>query len=157
MILYHVSDRIDRVSEKEFTPRVPNSVGCCGEDKTIPRICFSTSIEKCITAIGLDTDMQEYITVYTLDTSDIDESAQILKPNILASSKLVYDAVETDEHWILCPVKLKPKYYRILEAVWDIPNGCKSKSIVYLSIESVDYRTINNPFSGAISAMMGLQ
>lgn len=154
MVLYHVSDRIDRVPEKTFIPRVPASVAAQDEDRTTPRICFGPSIVKCLEAIGLNTEMQEYITVYQLDTSAIDNS-YLVTPDKLLADNLVYDAVETYEYWVLCPVTLKPEYYKIIDAVWDIRSGAICNKITKLDIEKVSYESINNPFSGAIAAMFG--
>lgn len=154
MILYHVSDRIDRVERKEFIPKVPSSTASSGEDKTIKRICFAPSITKCIEAIGLDTDMQEYITVYKLNTDDIGDD-NLIRPNTLKFMGLVYDAMETQEHWVLCPVTLEPEYYQIIDASWAIAGDGKHKELTELNMVKVDYSAINNPFGGAIAAMFG--
>lgn len=155
MILYHVSDRIDREVEKKFIPKVPDSVAGHDENTTIPRICFAPSVVKCIEAIGLNTDMQEYITVYQLDTSTIDEDSYLVGPDKLTHDGLVYDASENKEYWVLCPVTLKPMYYKILDAEWELPDATMHKKLVSFNMEAVAYESINNPFSGAIAAMFG--
>lgn len=48
MILYHVS--FNEIKDGMLYPRVPTS-RAPHEDKTIPRICFTDSIENCITAM----------------------------------------------------------------------------------------------------------
>ncbi len=154
MKLYHVSDRIDRQSEKQFIPRIPDTIAFNGEDRTHPRICFAPDVIKCLEAIGLDTNTQEYITVYELDTDSID-SKFIVTPNQLKADGLVYDACETQEYWVLCSVTLKPRYYQIISANWCLSTDGTHKELSELNIQEVDYSTLDNPFSGAIAAMFG--
>lgn len=69
-ILYHVSDRIDAPGVKCFIPRIPESIAR-GEDDKTPRVCFADSIENCIKAIGINLNIQQYITVYRLNAMAI--------------------------------------------------------------------------------------
>ena len=48
MHLFHISDDINQ-REKTFIPRVPDKI-YNGENNTIKRICFSTSMENCMKA-----------------------------------------------------------------------------------------------------------
>ena len=156
MILYHVSDRIDRVEEKTFTPKIPDSVPANGEDTVTPRICFAPNIRKCVEAIGLATDMQEYITVYQLDTDTID-AKYIVPPDVLQSKGLVFDAARNCEYWVLCPVVLNPKYFKITDAVWELESDGVSQKLAVFDIEEVEYSTINNPIAPALAAMLGIE
>lgn len=49
--LYHVSYDLSEPLHKEFIPRIPNNT-VNEEDESIPRICFSDSIQGCIRAIS---------------------------------------------------------------------------------------------------------
>ena len=111
MILYHVC--FAEFSEGDiFSPRVPDIRGA-HEDNTTPRICLSSSISGCISAVpwgGLDFESifietsngyRSYpIKVYEFDTEDIHEG-NLITPNELYEQDLVRDALINEEYWVI--------------------------------------------------------
>lgn len=142
--LYHVSGRIDGPVAKLFIPRVPASTAC-GEDERTPRICFADSIENCIKSIGLDLDIQQYITVYMLDTTAL-QPENLVTPRELIAKELVPDVADTNEHWVLSPCTLVPVFYEILDYEWSHTEW----KLTSLVLKQVDYAQIaGKPFAGA--------
>lgn len=103
MRLYHVSyNKVDR-----FIPRIPKE-RAVGENDKIPRICFSDSIERCITAkpsgpIALEIAERECIPVclyvYSIDTVDYDRCDMLDPVEVFELG--VPDANITHEWWLL--------------------------------------------------------
>lgn len=122
--LYHVSGRIDGPNAKLFVPRVPASTAC-GEDERTPRICFADSIENCIKSIGLDLDIQQYVTVYALNTAAL-QPENLVTPRELIAKGLVF--------------------YEILDYEWSHTEW----ELTRLVLKQVDYAQIaGKPFAGA--------
>lgn len=104
LLLYHVSyDRIPR-----FRLRVPQN-RLYGEDGKIPRICLSTSVERCVNAKPLsaqalyqarELDLPMALYVYTFCSEYIPEG-KLLSPEDLHG--LVPDAEDSREYWLLDP------------------------------------------------------
>jgi hypothetical protein len=103
MNYYHISD-INQ-NRRKFRPRVPKD-RLPEEDGKTKRVCFSTSINGCIYAIGFDEiffmfskfhDYTYYVHI------PLDYSGNIYKPTV----KEVPDVRETREKWFLDTVKLK--------------------------------------------------
>lgn len=81
LTLYHVSYGMDS-EQKEFAPRVPLSVCTdCQENATIPRICFSDSIERCFQAKEGILKTGAMFTLYTLQIAENDPD--LLTPAVL--------------------------------------------------------------------------
>ena len=113
---FHVS-RSDKHEGKVFTPRVPDYLynqeklgkdDPYYEDMTIPRICFSPSIEGALHAIismgdRIGTAGEEFY-VY-IPEKPINEYKHMTNKEIV-DKKLVFDAKYTKECWITEPVKL---------------------------------------------------
>ena len=113
---FHVS-RSDKHEGKVFTPRVPSYLYTQEElgkddpyyeDMTIPRICFSPSIEGALHAIismgdRIGTAGEEFY-VY-IPEKPINEYKRMTNKEIV-DKKLVFDAKYTKECWITEPVKL---------------------------------------------------
>ena len=113
---FHVS-RSDKHEGKVFTPRVPDYLYTQEElgkddpyyeDMTIPRICFSPSIEGALHAIismgdRIGTAGEEFY-VY-IPEKPINEYKHMTNKEIV-DKKLVFDAKYTKECWITEPVKL---------------------------------------------------
>lgn len=96
MTLYHVSFGLQEI-EKLFTPKVPESCATIhGEDTETPRICFSSSIAKCIQATECLPAVGEPVTVYKLGVEPND--GNLMSPNDLYSSGKVQDALENQEY-----------------------------------------------------------
>lgn len=77
---------------KSLTPRIPHNFLTENgyEDGETPRICVSTSIDKCLTALSYSLE-GKYFYVYTIQTDNW------IKPTI----DQVPDVNITDEHWVL--------------------------------------------------------
>lgn len=110
MTLYHVSmDTAD--TDTVFFPRVPGSASE-QEDKGIPRVCLSDSIEHCLQAMPFDSRIKlakgTRIAVYTVDSEDI-AAGRLVTPEELWSRHLVPDAPATREYWSLDPVRFTRK------------------------------------------------
>lgn len=107
MKYYHVS--FDLQLTKLFEPRVPK-VETLPEDKNIPRICFSPTIEQCLQALSYDKRRficnDSKFVLFTIDTDNLSES-EWYSNEIITQSKWVFDAVETGEIWLLKPKQLK--------------------------------------------------
>lgn len=104
MKLFHVSLGLQD-KQKLFVPRVPES--CAreqGEDAVTPRICFSTSVEKCIQAIETFPQLGELITVYTFEVDEQDSN--LVTPAFLFAANMVPDALENQEYWYTKEVSL---------------------------------------------------
>lgn len=115
----------------EFTPRIPLQRSY-GEDNKIHRVCVSNTIENCLSAAPmtdiifepggyLETDdLSLYI---TKDNSGVPFVAYELQadPSFVMHpaelSSLVPDALETQEHWIIHPVRPINRRFFLLEDV----------------------------------------
>lgn len=92
---YFISEK--PVKEKRLIPRVPTNFFTKNgyEDNTTKRICFSTSVDKCLTALSQN-NTNKYFYVYKPKSIP----KIIYKPN----KKAVPDSEITDEIWITDPV-----------------------------------------------------
>lgn len=154
MILYHVC--FAEFSEGDiFSPRVPN-IRCAHEDNIIPRICLSSSISGCISAVpwgglGFESTFIETskgyrsypIKVYEFDTEDIHEG-NLITPKELYEKDWVRDALINDEYWIINQ-NLKPRktYFIGVANYEEIPHDCISyenlSKINELEERNIDY------------------
>lgn len=97
MKLYRVSFDLSQPLERTFIPLIPDSAGYM-EDKTIKRVCLSSSIEGCLQAIPrnkIDISVGTEIIVYEaeIDENDYD----LVYPDEIRD--YVPDALENDEFW----------------------------------------------------------
>lgn len=113
-LFFHIS-MDTKMNGKTLKPRIPtyltkkDNVSTYKENATIPRVCFSPSIEGCLNAIisaqkNLDVvgkNIFVYIPEKPISEYKIKTNKEIIK------EKLVFDANATGEMWILEPVKLK--------------------------------------------------
>lgn len=83
----------------KLNPRVPKNFFTENgfEENTIKRVCFSTSIDKCLMALSMN------CTGKTFYVYKPKKKYPVYKP----STQLVPDAKVTNEHWILEPVELQ--------------------------------------------------
>lgn len=110
MKLYHVSVFLQG-KKVLFKPRVPKSAAE-GENTTIERICFSTSIENCIKAIGPSKFKSG--TKFMVFEADIDaDSESLIPPQALFDRNYVKDALENEEYWYTDSIELNGKFYII--------------------------------------------
>jgi len=111
MILYHVSTNLKH--DGAFAPRIPASAFYGdGEDKTIPRICFSESIEGCLSSMpeggaGLYSYIYKFNNVFKLFILDTEkyQNLEILGPDQISDK--VCDAKLYKEYWVLNPIKIE--------------------------------------------------
>lgn len=115
MYLYHASFDLNE-KEKLFIPRIPKSKAK-NENDSIKRICFSESIEGCLTAIGNLADQLETtnwnILIFKVDTNELDK--EYLRDPQFIYNALVEDALITREWWYLNPINLIGEQYKILD------------------------------------------
>lgn len=133
-ILYHVSIQDNKeIKNKIFIPRVPES--CADfESKSIKRICFSTSIEKCIIASGILSLLKPDI-ILNVFTLYVDDNDKYLKdPNYVYSDGNVKDALGNEEYWYMKPVKLYCDNYKLLQIDYEPEIDWKC-----ISIEEIKY------------------
>ena len=111
--LYHISKNLDMI--KEFIPRVPEN-RAVGEEAETPRICLSSSIDGCLTAVpwgGANLDValsnEQLIRVYEFNINDLNID-KLIPPEYLYSKNLVIDSKVTNEYWYTAPVKPHRSY-----------------------------------------------
>lgn len=111
MKLFHIST--DLTFKEYFIPRIPISRSL-NENDTIPRICFSTSIEGCLTSMpdggikfkDLYKKQSGCFRLYEIDLDELStDSYKTAKE--LWKSGLVEDADDCGEYWILSPIHFK--------------------------------------------------
>lgn len=100
--LYHISE--DNHNGKIFKPRIPTTT-MDGENRTITRICFSTSISGAFRAIGFWDGGWSY-PYYVHVPENINKSV-IKNKVIIPHEDLVPDQKTTNEYWVRDKVKLK--------------------------------------------------
>ena len=105
--LYHLSE--ENHNNRIFKPRIPKSAADgCGENTTIARICFSSSMSGAYRAI---TDIKDhgdwcYFPLYVHVPENIVDVVK--NKNVIVPHKdLVFDQEYTNEHWVREKVKLK--------------------------------------------------
>lgn len=158
MKLYHVSTEIE-TNPIQFVPRVPES-RMIGENTTIPRICFSTEIIKCLKSIPDSYDglynkyhlqqtmgIPALFTVFTTDFNDV-EAHHILYPEELMNKGFVPDAIKQQEHWITKELHLSPSSLIWVEHLVQENDDTQFHEIrLQHAIESCD-REFNFTFTG---------
>lgn len=108
-------------------PYNPNDTGF--EDNTIPRICFSTSIEGCLNGITVNLPRQnpdQFDKMYVYVPEKPWKEYKHKTNKELVKEKLVYDANVTREVWIMEPVRMK--LYGVIRV--DQVSNVKKKSAV---------------------------
>ena len=91
----------DNLDNKTLQPRVPDNflIRNGYEDNITKRVCFATSIGKCLTALSTNNTNTEFY----VHIPDPNKKYKVYEPSI----KKVPDVKITNEHWIKEPVKLK--------------------------------------------------
>lgn len=102
MSIFHVSEN---PKLKILKPRIPNNILTNEgyEDNTIPRVCFSKSIDQCLMATG---KLLEEKILYVYEPKEY-SVLNILENYELIKNNLVPDAKYTGELWVLNEVKIK--------------------------------------------------
>lgn len=138
LTLYHVSLDQNPKRSMLFIPKIPETCAKW-ENKDIKRICFSTSIEKCLIATqSLDIFSHQILNVYKFE---VDENDKNLKdPNYVYREGYVKDALGNEEYWYLKPIELSCESF-ILKDI-DYENFVEFKNI---SIEEIKKLLSENP------------
>ena len=89
-----------------LTPCIPDSAGT-DEDKTIPRVCLTDSIEHCIQAIATGNREVYKGAQFIVREADIKSDEKLVHPRFLKELNYVPDALENNEYWYLNPIKVK--------------------------------------------------
>ena len=145
--LFHISEDYEKTIPL-FKPDIPESV-CLAEEVKTKRICTSSTLEGCMKGHpNLWYDVFEYphkkytypewvmnkMTVllshgeitghlYKVYEFDVDEQA-VVKPHELFQKKLVPDALDTQEHWILSDAVAVRRFYLFVKGA-KLVNGEK--------------------------------
>jgi len=137
LTLYHVSIDYEPKTSMLFIPKIP--IKCAKWEKDIKRICFSTSIEKCLIAIqSLDIFSHQILNVYKFE---VDENDEYLKdPNYVYHEGGVKDAIGNEEYWYLKPVELSCKSFTLKDI--DYEKFIEFKNI---SVEEIKGLLSENP------------
>lgn len=110
MYIYHITKELDH--RGVFVPRVPEYAEDYDEDCEIGRVCFSDSLEGCLSSVSWgswDTkknleDTEGVIKVFRLwITPELVQRGIIYTPEYLAKNDFVADAWATREYWLLQP------------------------------------------------------
>lgn len=115
---------------KEFVPRIPSNT-IHGEDETIPRICFSDSIENCLNATEdklLDYDNMNTVPIIVWEMDFSLPNNNLVAWQELYKKNLVPDAVFTHEYWFLEKLQLEGHLFEI----HNIDDAISSKKEVYV-------------------------
>lgn len=148
MKLYHVTFNTDEPKVKTFIPRIPKWITDtleitkeCDENATIPRICFSSSIETAIQALSektRDLKTNARILVYELEVDKND--CYLISPEELFYKGYVVDALENREYWYLKEVTLVAKEYKVIDFdteydfAWSVIGPTEVKEIAVSSL-----------------------
>lgn len=97
--LFHVSPN---KNIKELTPRVTNKP-LDDENLRIPRVSAAPDIDSCFRAVGFQDKIKNKPVKYYVYKLQLTDKHRIVKP----STKLVPDQNETNEYWVLDPVKVE--------------------------------------------------
>lgn len=114
MKYYHISNGEEIINK--FIPRVPEDRNIYEDDK-IKRICVSTSLDGCLSAVPWQYDIEYYadeelpITVYEFEIDEKD----IINSEYLYNNNLVADANITKECWVTKEIEPNKIYDIILK------------------------------------------
>lgn len=120
MKFYNIAYNTEYLIE-EFYTKIPENP-MLGEDTTTKRVCVSTSLSGCLTAVPWQDDL-EYLSSnelpvrvyeFEINFNDFKKRGTIYTPDFLYKFGLVDDALETQEHWILENIKPTKSYEIIL-------------------------------------------
>lgn len=101
MKLYNIT--FDLKDDRQLLePCIPKSAAD-DEDKTIPRVCFTDSVEHCFQAIPGDSRNACKYAEFLIRSIEINVE-ECVSPQELFDKKLVPDALENQEYWVLHPV-----------------------------------------------------
>ncbi len=111
MKLYRVSFDTSASLNRTFVPMIPESAGL-EEDKTIKRVCLSSSIEGCLQAIprgGKDISVGVELIIYEAEISTLDEN--LIFPEEVRD--YVPDALENEEYWYMKELHMTGKKVKL--------------------------------------------
>lgn len=126
--LYNVTFNLED-TRTLLVPKVPYSAGN-GEDKETPRVCFCTTLEGCMCALGpcsRDLAVGNVLVVRSVSVDDVDV-LKLVSPEYLFSTQRVPDALYTGEYWYTSPVNVVRRKYVI--------NGFQSEHCINWTVVS---------------------
>lgn len=115
MKLYNVTFDLDD-TRKILVPTIPKSAAS-NENKTIPRVCLTDSIEHCIQAIApynRDIRVGAKIIVREIDIDHLDQD-KLITPYDLYKQEWVPDALENEEYWYLGTIEFYTTVHEITD------------------------------------------
>lgn len=124
MKLYHVS--LDWTKDNVFEPRIPTN-RMDEEDSVTPRICLSTSVAGCLSAIpgggsklaDLLEGTKSIIKVFVFDTENMNlQEGDLLDHHVLYQEYNVLDAPHTEEYWSLVALEATTSHFVFVDG-WD--------------------------------------
>lgn len=146
MKLYHVSR--DVKFSPYFEPRIPSLKDESKENRVIPRICFSTTLEGCFSAIpgaeALDhllLEQRNTFRVYEIETDNYEISEDdIVLTDVIDENGWVHDAYLNDECWITKPfcIKNEDSYVVLIQTYSEEDSDCVSFEVRQLADEKYE-------------------
>ena len=147
MKLYNVNLEVGNIIKK-FEPKIPLiRLRDGSEDSLVPRICLSSSLNGCLSAvywggasfedIVIDYGISVPIRVYEFDTDDI-ENNNLITPEYLYKSDKVRDAMINQEYWVINQT-LKPRKTYVIK-INNYKEGCEDD----ISYEDLEYCNNND-------------
>lgn len=119
-VFYHITTDLDH--NGLFEPRIPKYMFEF-ENKTVPRICVSDSIQGCLSAFpdkdALGESQPRYIKVFEINTEELNLLPEdIINPELLYKSGYLDDALITNEHWIIKSFQVPAEKQAIYKIAW---------------------------------------
>lgn len=119
-VFYHITTDLDH--KGLFEPRIPKYMFEF-ENKTVPRICVSDSIQGCLSAFpdkdALGEDQPRYIKVFEINVEELNLTPEdIISPEFLYKSGYLDDALITNEHWITKSFQVPTEKQAIYKIAW---------------------------------------
>lgn len=162
LTLYHISIDYEPRKSMLFEPKIPAKHAKW--EKDIKRICFSTSIEKCLIAIqSLDVISSHHIiNVYKFEVNENDENLK--DPEYVYYEGGVKDALGNEEYWYLKPIELSCESFKVKDIDYERFIEFKNISIeeikellsenqLFDSIISQEYKTSKEYYNEAMKLL----
>jgi hypothetical protein len=136
-IYYHIS--LNLFHNGEFYPRIPYD-RYSSEDNAMKRVCVSDSVMGCFNAIPdeqlFTCDHHGYFKLFEIDTDALGICEKsIIKPLTLYEEKGVFDALLTNEHWILTDFVVPKEKQSICKLTWS--DDCPTAALTYSQLKKL--------------------
>lgn len=127
MIFYNVTFNLNDTRDV-LHPCIPESAAK-DENKTIPRVCMTDSVEHCMQAIAVGNRDVQSGSKFILRKINIKSDDGLINPRFLKETSYVYDAMENNEYWYLHPVKTENYLCEIIsfDYEFDLAWSCISR------------------------------